>query len=142
MNTGWFSVVFGGGAWMLWYGSLFASFLMLLGTAYYAYSEPSGPSAGPMLMLMVFSLGFVIMLIVTSVNVALWAGTAGYGFMTRAFFVLLTWVVVGVSWTFLFWATDPNYPEQLLPGRILFTLHSLLLYAGNLWLLWQIRSSG
>ncbi|HLZ33857.1 MAG TPA: hypothetical protein VKP13_07560 [Nitrospira sp.] len=67
---------------------------------------------------------------------------AGYGFRSKAFIVLLSWVVVGISWTFLFWATDANYPEQLLPGRILFTLHSGLLYAANLWLLPQIRSTG
>lgn len=38
-----------------------------------------------------------------------------------------------------FWATDPNYPHMLVPGRVLFIMHSLLLYGGNLWLLWQIR---
>ncbi len=142
MNGGWFSFLFGGGAWMLWYGSLFAAFLMLVGTSLYTCMEPSGPSAGPMLMLMVFFLAFIIMLVVTSVDIAWWAGTAGYGLVSKAFFVLLTWVAVGLLWTFLFWATDPNYPGQLLPGRILFTGHSLLLYGGNLWLLWRIRSSG
>lgn len=55
-------------------------------------------------------------------------------------FLLLAWVVTGLSWTFLVMATDPNYPEQLFTGRLLFTRHSILLYAGNLWMLWVLRA--
>ncbi|HLZ36029.1 MAG TPA: hypothetical protein VKP13_18650 [Nitrospira sp.] len=66
MNAGWFSFVFGGGTWILCYGSLFLAFLMLMGTAVYACSDPTGPSAGPML----YFFAFVIMLVVTSVDVA------------------------------------------------------------------------
>ncbi|MEQ1794327.1 MAG: hypothetical protein ABL970_09075 [Nitrospira sp.] len=55
-------------------------------------------------------------------------------------FLLLVWSVTGLSWIFLFVATDPNYPEQLFTGRVLFTLHSILLYAGNLWMLWVLRT--
>ena len=53
--------------------------------------------------------------------------------------IVMTCIGVGLSWTFLFWATDPNYPHMLLPGRVLFLLHSSMLYGGNLWLLSQIR---
>jgi hypothetical protein len=56
-----------------------------------------------------------------------------------ALFLVVTWIVVGLSWTFLFWATDPNYPHLLLPGRVFFIAHTIMLYAANLWLLWQIR---
>ena len=52
MRPSWPAIVFGSGAWTLWYGSLFLAFLMLLATGLYACVEPSGPGAGPMLMLM------------------------------------------------------------------------------------------
>lgn len=139
MSDGWMSFFVGKGSWTLWYGSLFAAFLMLMGTGVYACLDPSGPGAGPMLMLMVFILAFAGILVVTSVDVVLLARGAGYGFISMAISILLAWIAVGLSWTFLFWATDPNYPEMLLPGRALFILHSLLMYGGNLWLIWQIR---
>lgn len=133
------AMTFGNGHWILWYGALFIAFLMLLGTGVYACLEPSGPGAGPMLMLMVFVLSFSVMLVMTSIDVGWFARMAGSGFVTIAFFVLMAWVAIGLSWTFLFWATDPNYPHLLLPGRILFIAHSISLYAGNWWLLWHIR---
>jgi hypothetical protein len=139
MMAGLMAIAFGNGTWTFWYGSLFLAFLMLLGTGVYAGLEPSGPSAGPMLMLMVFVLAFAAMLVVTSVDAGLFARTAGSGFMTIAFSVLMAWIAVALSWTFLFWARDPNYPHLLLPGRPLFIAHSIILYAANLWLLWQIR---
>ena len=137
--TGWKTMAFGNGTWTLWYVSLFITFLMLLGTGVYACLEPEGPGAGPMLMLMVFFAAFCVMLVVTSVDIGLFARRAGSGFVAIALFVVITWIGVGLSWPFLFWATDPNYPHMLLPGRVLFIMHSLLLYGGNLWLLWQIR---
>ena len=137
--AGWMAIAFGNGTWTLWYGFLFIAFLMLLGTGVYACLEPSGPSAGPMLMLMVFVFAFAAMLVVTSIDVGLFARTPGSGFMSVTLSVLMAWIAVGLSWTFLFWATDPNYPHMLLPGRVLFIAHSIILYGGNLWLLWQIR---
>ena len=137
--TGWMTTAFGGGTWTLWYGALFVAFFMLLGTGIYACLEPEGPGAGPMLMLMVFLVAFCLMLVVTLVDIGLFARRSGLGFAATALFVLINAVVVGISWTFLFWATDPNYPQMLVPGRVLFITHSLLLYGGNLWLLWQIR---
>lgn len=139
MTAGWTAMTFGNGTWTLWYGSLFLAFLLLLGTGVYACFEPSGPGAGPMLMLMVFVLAFSAMLVVTSVDVGLFARAAGSGFMLISLLIIVTWIGVGLSWTFLFWATDPNYPDMLLPGRMLFILHSIMLYGGNLWLLWQLR---
>ena len=137
--TGWITVVFGNGTWTLWYGSLSIAVLMLLGTGVYACLTPEGPSAGPMIMLMVFFLAFCMMLVVTSVDLGLFLRTVGSGVVTISLFLLAAWIAVGLSWTFLFWATDPNYPHMLVPGRVLFIAHSLLLYGGNLWLLWQIR---
>ena len=137
--TGWMTMAFGNGTWTLWYVSLFITFLLLLWTGVYACLEPEGPGAGPMLMLMIFFVAFCVMLVVTSVDIGLFARRAGSGLLAPAVFVVITWVGVGLSWTFLFWATDPNYPHMLVPGRVLFIMHSLLLYGGNLWLLWQIR---
>lgn len=134
------ALVFGAGTWTLWYGALLLTFLMLMGTAVYACIEPSGPSAGPMLMLLVFILAFAGMFVMTSVDVALLVRALGYGFMSSIFAVLLAWIILGLSWTFLFWATDPNDPPMLIPGRALFIGHSLLLYAGNLWVLSFLRS--
>ncbi len=139
MTAGWTSFFFGQGAWAFWYGALLLAFLMLMVTAFYACVDPAGPGAGPMLMLMVFFLGFSIMLVMSTVDVWMWAGTAGYGVPLKAVLVIVTWIVVSTSWTWLFWATDPNYPEKLVPGRVLFTAHSVLLYAANLWLLAQVR---
>ena len=69
---------------VLWYGSLLVAFLMLLGTGVYACLEPDGPGAGPMLMLMVFVLAFVVILVVTSVDVGLYTRAGGSGFITTA----------------------------------------------------------
>jgi hypothetical protein len=55
-------------------------------------------------------------------------------------FILLAWIAVGLLWTFLFMATDPNYPKQLLPGRILFTVDCVALYFANLWMLSEARA--
>ncbi len=138
LMTGWTAVVFGNGTWILWHVLLLLAFLMLLGTGVYACLEPEGPGAGPMLMLMVFFLAFAAMLVMTSVNVGLFAKVKGSGVMTVGLFILVSWIAVGLSWTFLFWATDPNYPHMLFPGRALFFAHSITLYIGNLWLLRQI----
>jgi len=139
MTPGWMSLVFGNGTWTLWYGSLLIAFLMLLGTGVYVCLEPEGPGAGPMLMLMVFVLAFAAMVVMTSIDVGLFAKARGRGWMTIALCLPVTWISLGFSWTFLFWATDPNYPHLLIPGRALFITHSVILYGGNLWLLWQIR---
>ena len=139
MTSGWMGIVFGHGTRTLWSGSLLIAFLMLLGTGVYACLEPEGPGAGPMLMLMVFVLAFAAMVVITSVDVVLFAKGRGRGVMTIALCLFVTWIALGFSWTFLFWATDPNYPHMLLPGRVLFIAHSIILCGGNFWLLWQIR---
>lgn len=141
MLTGWISFLLGGEKWSLWYGALASAFLMLMGTAVYACLDSDGPGAGPILMLMVFFLGFSIMLIISTVDVWMWAGTAGYGVPIKAAIVVLSWIVVGLLWTWLFWATDPNYPDRLVPGRIIFAMQSLLVYGSNLWFLSRIRGA-
>jgi hypothetical protein len=140
MNTSWLSILFGGGTWPWWYGVLFALFLALMGTAYYACLDSSGPGGAPFLMFMLYAYAFLLLAVMSTVDVWLWARASGHGIPMTGLFILLAWIVLSLSWTFLFWATDPNYPERLLKGRVLFTLHSILLYAGNLWMLWVLRS--
>ena len=43
---------FGGGMWTLWYATLCTVFLALMGTAYYACLDSTGPSGAPFLMFM------------------------------------------------------------------------------------------
>lgn len=140
MNDSWLSILFGGGTWPWWHGVLFALFLSMMGTAYYACLDSSGPGGAPFLMFMLYAYAFLLLAVMSTVDVWLWARASGHGIPMTGLFMLLAWIVIGLSWTFLFWATDPNYPERLLMGRLLFTLHSILLYAGNLWMLWVLRS--
>ncbi|NOS78509.1 MAG: hypothetical protein HOP35_11245 [Nitrospira sp.] len=140
MNDRWPSILFGGGTWPWWYGVLFALFLAMMGTAYYACLDSSGPSGAPFLMFMLYAYAFLLLAVMSTVDIWLWARASGHGILMTGLFVLLAWIVIGLSWTFLFMATDPNYPEQLFTGRVLFTLHSILLYAGNLWMLWVLRT--
>lgn len=139
MNASWLAWGFGGGTWTTWYGLLFIAFLMLLGVTVYAMQDPAGPSATPFLMMGLFFIAFGIFVVLSPIDAWLWATAQGYSVLAKIFLVPATWVLLAFLWTFLFWATDPNYPEKLLPGRILFPLYSLLIYAANLWLLWRIR---
>jgi len=141
MNGSWLSILFGGETWSWWYGALFTMFLAMMGTAYYACQEPTGVGGGaPILMFLLYAYAFLILAVMSTVDVVLWARASGHGILITGLFLLLAWSVTGLSWTFLFMATDPNYPEQLFAGRVLFTLHSILLYAGNLWMLWVLRT--
>ena len=58
---------------------LFHACLMLPRTGVYAYLDPSGPRAGPMLMLRVFVLAFGVMVAITSADVGLFTIVAGSG---------------------------------------------------------------
>lgn len=140
MNDSWLSILFGGGTWPWWHGVLFTMFLAMMGTAYYACLDSSGPSGAPFLMFILYAYAFVILAVMSTVDLWLWARASGHGILMTGLFLLLAWIVTGLSWTFLVMATDPNYPEQLFTGRLLFTLHSILLYAGNLWMLWVLRA--
>ena len=140
MNDSWLSILFGGGTWPWWYGVLFALFLAMMGTAYYACLDSSGPSGAPFLMFMLYAYAFLLLAVMSTVNLWLWARASGHGILMTGLFMLLAWIVLSLSWTFLFMATDPNYPERLFMGRVLFTLHSILLYAGNLRMLWVLRT--
>lgn len=142
MNDSWLSILFGGGTWPWWYGVLFALFLALMGTAYYACLDSSGPSGAPFLMFMLYAYAFLLLAVMSTVDIWLWARASGHGIPMTGLFMLLAWIVLSLSWTFLFWATDPNYPERLMMGRVLFTLHSILLYVGNLWMLRVLRTDG
>ena len=139
MNGQWLTFFFGGGLWTFWYGALFTVFLSLIGTIYYLWQDPQGPSGAAFILYILYFYAFAVVVVITTVDVAWWARTVGYGFMATGGLVILAWIILGLSWKFIFMASDPNYPERLLPGRILFTLHSVLLYLGNLWLLWRIR---
>lgn len=141
MNSDWFTFLFGSGVSTLWYGSLFVAFVLLVGTGVYACQDPAGPSGGPFIMMILFFLAFVFFAIASPINVVLWAGSTGYSLWARILLVPATWALLALLWTFLFWATDPNYPGRLLPGRVLYFLHSALVYAANLWLLWRLRAA-
>ena len=132
--------LFGEGGWIWWHGALALAFVMLLGVVIYAWRSPEGPGAGGILMTLVFFLAWSLMLVFCTVDVVRWSFARDDGWGMRIGFVLLAWIAVGLLWTFLFWATDPNYPEKLLPGRILFTAHSIALYFGNLWMLSEARA--
>lgn len=131
--------LFGQGSWIWWHGVLALAFVMLLGVAVYAWRDPKGPGAG-IFMFMVFVLAWLLMLVFSTVDVVRWSFARDDGWGMRIGFVVLAWIAAGLLWTFLFWATDPNYPEKLLPGRILFTVHCVALYFGNLWMLSEARA--
>ena len=73
------TIAFGNGAWILRCVALFHACLMLPRTGVYAYLDPSGPRAGPMLMLRVFVFAFGVMVAITSVDVGLFTIVAGSG---------------------------------------------------------------
>jgi hypothetical protein len=131
--------LFGHGSWVWWHGALAVAFVLLLGVILYAWRDPKGPGAG-ILMFMVFCLAWLMMLIFSTVDVLRWSFARDDGWGLRIGFIVLAWIAVGLLWTLLFWATDPNYPEKLLPGRILFTAHCVALYFGNLWMLSEARA--
>ena len=131
---------FGQGNWIWWHGALALAFVMLLAVAIHAWSGAKGTGAG-ILMFMVFCVAWFMMLVLSSVDVVVWSFARDDGWGMRIGSVLLAWIAVGVLWTFLFMATDPNYPAKLLPGRILFTALSVALYAANLWMLSEARTS-
>jgi hypothetical protein len=139
MISHWITFVFGSGLMTLWHGALFAAFAALMGTGVYACQDPSGPSAAPLMVMSLFFLAFVLLAVASPVNCVLWAAAAGYALWTRILLVPVTWAVLGLLWLFLVWASDPNYPQRLVPGRILFFSHSVLIYAANLWWLWRVR---
>lgn len=87
----------------------------------------------------VYAYALLIIWVLSTVDVFQWARASGYGLGLSAVLVLLAWIVIGFSWMFLVWATDPNYPERLLTGRLLFAVDSILLYGANVWMLWSMR---
>ena len=132
---------FGSGAAIWWHGSLFVAFLALLGTGIYACQSSDGPASGaPFIMLMLFFLVFMFLAAASPVNLLLWASRAGLSVWMMILLVPVSWLLLAPLWTFLFWATDPNYPGWLVPGRVLFFAYSLLIYGANLWLLWRARA--
>ena len=135
----WVTFLFGSGLSTLWHGSLLLAFVVLMGTGVYACQEPTGPSGVPFIVMSFFFLAFMFLVVASPINVVLWAGAAGYPFWVRLLLVPVTWALPGLLWTFLIRATDPNYPQRLVPGRILFFAHSILVYAANLWWLWRVQ---
>lgn len=126
----------------MWYGALFAVFLLLMGTVLYVCQDPSGLSAGPFIMQGLFVIAFGILAILSTVDAARWAGAVGYGLGAQVLFVMAAWLALGMLWTVLFRVSDPNYHEWLLLGRVLFTAHSILLFVGNhLWLMSCVRAT-
>ena len=131
--------LFGQGNWIWWHGALALAFVMLLVVAAHAWLDPGDTGSG-ILMFMVFCAAWFMMLVLSTGDVVLWSLARDDGWGMRIGFVLLAWIVVGLLWTLLFMATDPNYPKKLLPGRILFTAHCVALYTANLWMLSEART--
>ena len=140
MSRDWLAVVFGQGGWVWWHRTLALVFLTMVGMLVYAWRDPQGPGGGAFLMFIAYFLAWVLLLFITTVDVLLWCAATQRGWGQRLLFVLLAWIAISLLWTLLFRATDPNYPERLIPGRILFGLHSTALYVANLWMLAVARA--
>jgi len=119
--------LFGDGRWRLRYVSVTLVFVMLAATAIYAWQESSAPSATPILFFMIFCSAFAILSVVFPANVWQWSGRMGYSAMRKSFMIVAALLFAGLLWKFLFQATDPNYPERLLRGRLLFVFEALLI---------------
>lgn len=111
----------------------------LMLTGWYAIQDPSGPSATPILVFMALMIGIGILLLVTPINLVRWAAAGGRGFAIKVLLVAASLVLVGLIWTFAVWATDPNYPERLARGRVLFLAHSAGLCLLNYGLIRRLR---
>ena len=122
----------GKGRWIWWHAALAAACLSLAGVAVYAWIDPKGPGGGAFLMFIAFCLAWLLMLAISTVDILLWSSARKHGWKWRLVLVPVAWTAVGLLWTFLFWATDPNYPEMLLPGRLLLSGHVAALYLVNL----------
>ncbi len=115
------------------------AFAGLMLTGWYAIQDPSGPSATPILVFMVLMIAMGILLLVTPINLVRWAAAGGRGFAIKVALVAGSFTLVGLIWTFAVWATDPNYPERLFRGRVLFFAHSAGLCLLNYGLIRRFR---
>lgn len=96
--------------------------LMLAG--WYAIQEATGPSGSAFVMFLALAGAMGILFLVTPVNLVRWATVTRRANWIKLLLVAVSVVMVGLIWTFVVWATDPNYPERLIRGRILYFVHS------------------
>ncbi|MSR02953.1 MAG: hypothetical protein EXR94_09500 [Gemmatimonadetes bacterium] len=100
------------------------AFAGLMLTGWYAIQDPTGPSGSAFVMFLALAGAMGILLLVTPINLVRWATVTGRGFGIKLLLVAAAVGLVGLIWTLVVWATDPNYPERLTRGRVLYLAHS------------------
>ncbi|MFO0981323.1 MAG: hypothetical protein U1E76_06130 [Planctomycetota bacterium] len=138
----WLHFFLGESGWSLVHVLLALAFLTLMLVLHHACKQPSGPSAVPMIMMGLFYLAWCVFFIASPINAVLWARTRSLGWMSKLLLVPASFAAVSVLFVFLIRASDPNYPQRLLRGRVLFVLSSIAIYVLNLAALWLHRGRG
>ncbi|WP_414662058.1 hypothetical protein [Horticoccus sp. 23ND18S-11] len=118
------------------------AFLTLAAVLWYMVIDPKGPGGGAFLAFLGFCVAWAVLLLLSTVVAVLWARTSQLHWALWIALILGLWIAVGLLWTFLFMASDPNYPHRLLPGRISFGALTVAIYLGNLAMLARVRGGG
>lgn len=100
------------------------AFACLMLTGWYAIQDSTGPSGSVFVMFLALAGAMGILLLVTPINLVRWATVTGRGFGIKLLLVAAAVGLVGLIWTLVVWATDPNYPERLTRGWVLYFAHS------------------
>ena len=132
----------GQGLWIWLHAALGGAFLLLAAVLWYMVLDPKGPGGGAFLAFLGFFVGWAVLLILSTVNGILWARVSHLHWALWILLLIVVWAAVGFLWMFLFMASDPNYPQRLVPGRILFGALTLVVYLGNLAMLVRVRGGG
>lgn len=104
--------------------------------------DPKGPGGGPFMAFLAFCGAWSVLLILSTANGILWARATQLNWALWIVLILGLWIAVGLLWSFLFMASDPNYPHRLVPGRIYFGVLTLVIYLANLAMLARVRGGG
>lgn len=124
------------------HAALGGAFLTLAAVLWYMVIDPKGPGGGAFLAFLGFCVAWGVLLVFSTVNGILWARAAQFHWALWILVILGVWIAVGLLWTFLFMASDPNYPQRLFPGRIIFGALTVAIYLGNLAMLARVRGNG
>jgi len=132
----------GQGGWIWLHAALGGAFLTLAAVLWYMVLDPQGPGGGAFIAFLGYCCAWFVLLLLSTVNGILWARAAQLHWALWIVVIVGLWTAVGLQWTFLFMASDPNYPHRLLPGRILFGALTTAIYLGNLVMLARVRGGG